>query len=427
MEQAEAARLAQVEALIFEAIMPYHVCMNIIRISLILLLIFSCSSCQSTSNQCRELLPVRVLESEPRYRGEVTTHSADAAIRYIAMRDVLIGDDSPDNYDVQHDNWDRFVVTRYDNDIDSTTTYTAYLQDRQWLFELADTSSMLPSFGDFGLPFAIYEGREPEGDPRRYLLKTMRTITLVLAHDAQRHWINGDHALAIHRLHTILRISHQMQLKEDYADLDGLVAMAIAGVGLDRMDRMVQSEQANSESRELMLEAVRTLDGNDPLGVYCERTRTIRSMQAWLETQLDDDEGSIDLWAFIARFLGVQEIVSQLFRDVVTISLMSGEELETEIDEDQVLQQLLDELDGLDIEMVRDRYREYKPLVQIALDELRSESPDPGVLKELREATANDQTAVSDILGISLLDVFNRRYVEVLNSRDTIQKMLEAE
>lgn len=393
-------------------------------VMLFLLAVPLLTGCRSLPSRCDEVLPVLMLAAEPAFTGDVSLESDDAAVRCMAMREELMSDVSPYSHDVETDRWDTFVAIRFNDEMEDSAVYSAYLQGRQWLFNLAEETSRLGRFGDFGLPTVIYGGPEPEGDPRRDLLGTMRLLTHALGDDAQRHWIQGRRELAIRRVGTILRLAHQMQLKPDFADVDPLVAMAIAGVGLDRLNAMVETGEASDEERALMLEMLAMMEGDDPLGVYCERVRTINSYQRWLETQLETEEGTLELWTLIGRFEVVDEIVSQFFRAALNPSETEQETPGFDLDEADVIQRIMDELEGIDIGTLREAYREYEPLTKIALDQLRSGSPDPAVLREVRESVDDDATRVSDILGLSTLEHMNRNYQMKLDQRDELLSKL---
>lgn len=198
-------------------------------------------------NRCEQILPVHVLQEEPIYTSELTLHSPDGAVRYMAMRSMIEGAVSPDTHDVEHDRWDRFIAIRFEDDVDDTETYFQYLKERQLLFDQIRSASLLTSFGDYGQKPAYFESPLLKDDPQVDLLSTMRLLALALGDDAQRLWILGDQSTAIERIRTIFHMATQMQLDKDYQGIDGMVAIAIVNVGLDRIQRMAQTDQTTPE------------------------------------------------------------------------------------------------------------------------------------------------------------------------------------
>lgn len=390
-----------------------------------LLTLTALSGCASVMNRCEQILPVHVLQEEPAFTSELTLQSPDGAVRYMAMRSMLEGEVSPNTHDVEHDRWDRFIAIRFADDVEDTETYFEYLKARQELFDQFRHASLLASFGDFGEEPAYFESRLPQDDPRRVLLGTMRLITLALADDAQRLWIQGDHATAIERIRTIFHIAMQMKLDESYESLDGMVAVAIANVGLKRIRRMSQTEQATPEQIRSMLGAVELLSGEDPLGVYCERRRTMCSYQAWLADQLESPDGTLELWALIARFHEANELVGQLFRNAINNTDMGLPEPDLGLTNEQILEQLINELDEISVSMIRAQYLRCEPLVNTAMRELESGSPDIEVIAALGLQLEDDPTGVSDILGLSTLESFLRAYQMFLEERDSVHNLLQ--
>lgn len=135
----------------------------------------------------------------------------------------------------------------------------------------------------------------------------------------------------------------------------------------------------------------------------------------------------MELWALIARFSQANELVGQLFRNVLNHRDLGLPEPDTGLSKEQMLEQLIDELDEVSISMVRDQYLRCVPLVDTAMRELESDSPDLQAIKDLRILTQDDLTTVSDILSLSTLDPFLRRYQKFFEQRDSIRNLLQTE
>ncbi|MBO6514098.1 MAG: hypothetical protein JJ974_09050 [Phycisphaerales bacterium] len=389
--------------------------------------------CRSASDNCNRILPVFALDPEPLFTGKISLESDDAATRYLAIRDSITGKVSCDTHDPDLDRWDKFIAIRFDDESEDTRTYSDYLKQQQSLFDSIDLASRMDRFYQFDQPVGYFDGPVLRDDPRRDLLKTIRVISITLGDDAQRHWIEGNHDLAIRRIQTIFRIAKQIQLKQTAFGIDVLVAISVANVGLSRVEQMLNTHAWDDQDLLLFSQALSELDGDDPLGFYCERARSIRSYESWLKSQVVPQHGSTELWLFIARILGVSEIVNNLIQGPlgapITVNLLSGDaepspvasDYFTAIDDKSLLDSIEDDLDGIDIQLIREKITEYEPLVDTVLSELDSRNPDLVVLKEIDTMVEDDESTISDILGISYISSMTRRYKGVLGLRDELK------
>ncbi len=382
--------------------------------------------CSAVQNQCGQVLPVYVLEREPALTEDISLNSLDAAIRYLAIRESFLGDNSPNSHDVVHDRWDRFIAVRFEDDVEDTAVYVAYLEDRQELFQYIAKASELTRFQDYGYEPAFYEGTRDKADPRRDLYRTLRTISISLGDDAQRNWINGDRAKALERIDTVFSVSLQMQHAPTYQTMDSIMSMAIAGVGLRRISLMIERGNPSAEDRERMLQSLQLLDGPDPLNAIGARRIMICSYHKWLETQLVKPEGTLELWTFIARYLSANAFVGELFRNAVSNADIGLPDPEPEMTEQQMIDVIVAELEEISIEMIRDQYEASLPLLEDMLRELHSDTPDLNLIKAIQDQTMDDETGVSDILGISVTHTLLRKLRRFLDERDSLVDQLKS-
>lgn len=412
-----------------------HIFTSAIAIFFLLTLL---SGCRAGPNKCSDILPVYAIDPEPLFTGEISVDSNDAAIRYLAMRDLLTGEVSCDTHVPDWDRWDQFIVIRFD-DVEDTATYRDYLQQQQSLFDSIDLTSRMVRFYQFDQPIGYFDGPVLRDDPRRNLLNTIRIIAITLGNDAKRHWIEGNHDMAILRIQTIFRIAKQIQLKQTAFGIDVLVAISVANVGLIRAEQMLNTEPLGDQDMLLFSQALSVLDGDDPLGFYCERSRSIRSYESFLKSQVIPQHGTAELWLYIARMLGVSEIVNNLIQGPlgapITVNLLSGDaepspvasDYLTTIDVDALLDSIEDDLDGIDIQLIRKMISEYEPFVDTVVSELDSRNPDLVVLKEIDTMVENDESTVSNILGIAYISGMTWQYTGVLDLRDELNRRVRSD
>tara|TARA_A100001391_G_scaffold203523_1_gene196117 strand:- start:936 stop:1352 length:417 start_codon:yes stop_codon:yes gene_type:complete len=88
------------------------------------------------------------------------------------------------------------------------------------------------------------------------------------------------------------------------------------------------------------------------------------------------------------------------------------------------LKEVIDQLDGVTIEMLRETYAAAQPDIELALHELRNESVSAETIMGVSERAEEDPTGLSSVMLIPYIGSRIEQYQEVLGHRDELLELL---
>ncbi len=378
-------------------------------------------------------LPVKYGQRAPTYRGEVSVHSDDAILRYLAFAEMLQDEISPDSYFVEPD-LGSFQADRYEGDPLDTERYRAYLEDRRGVLDMIGEASKLDRYDEIDSPPIYYDGYS-KTDPRIESYGAITLIRYTLKNDAVLAWTSDEHERAINRLSSMVRIAKQMVGKPNAGMMDSMKSQTFIREYLDLIELMIHNEGCTTNDRIKLRRLLNELNGHDPLGTYSICARQLNSLNRWVGQQLEIEEGGYQLWTTLALHYGITAMLDQFmapFEEAID-RIGDGEIGNSEsdpitfppkLDTMQGLKEIIDQLDGVTIEMLRETYAAAQPDIELALHELRNESVSAETIMGVSERAEEDPTGLSSVMLIPYIGSQIEQYQEVLGHRDELLELL---
>jgi|GEM_PF-5828188 len=394
--------------------------------------------CRSQQAHTMEMAPTPYLtvnygKRAPTYRGEVSVHSDDAILRYLAFAEMLQDEISPDSYFVEPD-LGSFQADRYEGDPLDTERYRAYLEDRRGVLDLIGEASKLDRYDEIDSPPIYYDGYS-KTDPRIESYGAITFIRYTLTNDAVLAWTSDDHERAINRLWSMVRIAKQIVGSSNAGFVHHSQAKELLSDCLELIELMILDEQCTGNDRIELRRLLNKVGGHDPLDAYTNLARHINSLNRWVGQQLEIEEGGYALWTTLAVHHGLKAMLDQLMApfeealDRIGEGEIGNPESEPitfppKFDAMRGLKEVIDQLDGVTIEMLRETYAAAQPDIELALHELRNESVSAETIMGVSERAEEDPTGLSSVMLIPYIGSRIEQYQEVLGHRDELLELL---
>ena len=238
-------------------------------------------------------LPVKYGQRAPTYRGEVSVHSDDAILRYLAFAEMLQDEISPDSYFVEPD-LGSFQADRYEGDPFDTERYRAYLEDRRGVLDLIGEASKLDRYDEIDSP-PIYSDGYSKTDPRIESYGAITLIRYTIKNDAVLAWSTDDHERALNRLSSMVRIAKQLVGNPNAGFIHHSQAETLLIDCLELIELMILDERCTGNDRMDLRGLLNQTNGHDPLDAYTNLAREINSLNRWVGQQLEIEEGGYAL------------------------------------------------------------------------------------------------------------------------------------
>ena len=409
------------------------------RYALIILLpVVFLVGCRSTPDRCPEIMPVRVFEAEPAYEGEISHDSDDAAIRYVAIAEELFESKwgSPYFIDVQENGIDQFVAFSYETDQISTTDYEQWLQANQSWFEEIENASHIPDYRAYVPHILFAEHSEDE-----IFIRTSRStmeLCRVLEDDAVRLWAQGDSIAATERIDLVIRVAMQSVRAPAATAITGLSARLLIERALVIYEQMLMSERCGAKEIALIRESVSELEIDDPSMLLRLTATEVASLHHAMKKWLEVEGGSYEIWVLLGRYFGTVAAIQPILDAFESAKEITVERKEIEEDDDPFSWPPEINVDALTIqalsEMVELEYEDLKAThvaisgdVELLLEELCSGKPNIDVLKAIQDKYADDDSPLTMMLYLKLAPTVAKNHARMIEVRDRVVALCEAE
>lgn len=397
-----------------------------------LLLITGCRSQSDLKPLAPELASeIMLFEAPPPLQGPISLGSPNAAMRYLAIREAHPLDQASLGW-VDTD-LDRFgMVDASDDPRHDPAAHREYLIAQQPVIGLIAEASRLEEFDLHPGSRGYRGGPDPDG-ARAGIMSWMSRVRRLLQDDAVRAWVDGDHAAAIGHAEIMVRIARQ-RTRTSYPDaLDHLLANAWAGAALELLEAMASHPDRTEQDRVRMLHALELLGGSDPIGHFANMRRVLASYDQLVALGLVEPQGSLALWHTVAQAHAIDTVIDSVMKpfeeaagELVRSGAPATDPLKhPAIEVDALIRAIASELDDLTIDDLRKSYRQARPWVSVAMDELAAAEPDPITLRRIQSELELDETGIPDVLQLTVLSRYVESHQRNLERRERVREALE--
>lgn len=369
-----------------------------------------CWACSSQSQPAFEIPEYQVGIEAPVLDEAIQGDSEFAGNRLVFLGQLMM--DSGYKQEIEHEqDHTRFRAIYWEDESDATEEYETWLASHQDLIHsIMDASKLDEYFPEFqGAHYDLYV----EGDPRREINAFLRHFTYLLTADSARVWFQGDHAGAIERIHTLLRIAELSRNYSNQSFISAMVVNAIAMIGIEHYQWMLENPLCIDDDRQAILKSMSLLNGPDPLGSDHTLGLFVLMADQWLGKQFEIEGGSDELWYQVGMIHGIPNLVSGMFDQALSSK-------EVSIDKEK----LIDELDGIEYEDLVEAYDRFHPFAIEIGQDLISGQATLERLQEIKDLCDEDETGIADLLVLSSARNAHRNTLRLVEQRDKILRQL---